>query len=274
MFRIAVRHCSGAQSKAQTKISWNKDNKELFGAVIKRQKNVKKSKAKDQDADHVIPKNNTITSKPNESVLSSEMHWMLGSAHNRKRMFMKPYDNTERIALKVPSPIVDDDAEQGKSGALPPLHRRRPFDAILRIPLINHESSALPQIPELVDTNQMPSVGKILQATMSDAARNALIQWKLAKVAELGDEGFAQLQKENLSRGLRFHNLLQDYFTTTADDRDAKELVAEDDPNYPVWKSVQSVLPEIDRDAVFVEKRVQHPVLRYKGVVDCVSTIG
>lgn len=41
----------------------------------------------------------------------------------------------------------------------------------------------------------IPSVSKVLQSTMPLASRNALIQWKTLKIAELGIEGFNMLQK-------------------------------------------------------------------------------
>lgn len=41
----------------------------------------------------------------------------------------------------------------------------------------------------------IPSVGKILQYTMSDTARTALLNWKLSKIRELGEQGFADLQQ-------------------------------------------------------------------------------
>lgn len=44
---------------------------------------------------------------------------------------------------------------------------------------------------------KLPSVGKILQATMSEKSRNALINWKLSKINELGQDGFDNLQKGN-----------------------------------------------------------------------------
>lgn len=40
-----------------------------------------------------------------------------------------------------------------------------------------------------------PSVTTILQSTMSESSRKALMQWKTIKIAELGIEGFNQLQK-------------------------------------------------------------------------------
>lgn len=257
MFRILVRHCSSkAVAKAESKKSWNRDNKQLFGAVATKKTRKTKAKCDPEVKKIAVP----VTSKPTEPVLGSEMHWMLGSAHNRKRMLAKVYDNTERIALNVKHPVEERQQVENKKS----------FNAILKVPLINRElNGELLEIPEL-SYNEVPSVGKILQATMSDSARNALMQWKLAKVEELGVDGFEKLQKENLGRGLRFHNMLQDYFTGAIDEAS----MTEHHPNYLVWKSVQSVLPEVNKQALFVEKRVQHPVLRYKGVVDCVSTIG
>lgn len=236
-------------------MSWNRDNKQLFGAVAKVKKAKKTKKSVDQEP-YIPPAEAT---KPTEPILSSEMHWMLSSGYTRRRMLAKPYDNTERIALKVSDPVEKAKEERSKSY----------FDAILKVPMITRQDSRALEIPEL-EFNEVPSVGKILQATMSDGARNALTQWKLAKVEELGVQGFERLQRENLDRGLRFHNMLQEYFTKES----AEKLITEEDPNYPVWKSVQSVLPEIDKQALFVEKRVRHPVLHYKGVVDCVSFIG
>lgn len=43
--------------------------------------------------------------------------------------------------------------------------------------------------------HEMPSVGKVLQATMPEASRRALMNWKQLKIAELGMEGFLALQK-------------------------------------------------------------------------------
>lgn len=45
------------------------------------------------------------------------------------------------------------------------------------------------------DIQFRPSVTTILQSTMSESSRKALIQWKTIKIAELGIEGFNQLQK-------------------------------------------------------------------------------
>lgn len=248
-------------TKAETKISWNRDNKQLFGPVAKVKKPRKNKKNESAGKCEIATEKQK---QPVEPILSSEMHWMLGSASNRRRMLARNIPNardTERIVLKVKHPVEEKKYQQNKSA----------FSGILKVPLITREGEEWSEIPE-IDSSERPSVGKILQATMTENARNALIQWKLSKVEELGEDGFAALQKANLNRGLKFHNMLQEYFTKTGEED--MEPLSEDHPNYLVWKSVQSVLPEVDKEALFVETRVQHPVLQYKGVVDCVSCVG
>lgn len=48
---------------------------------------------------------------------------------------------------------------------------------------------------ERLAVRDMPSVGKVLQATMPEASRRALMNWKQLKVAELGIDGFHELQQ-------------------------------------------------------------------------------
>jgi hypothetical protein len=111
-----------------------------------------------------------------------------------------------------------------------------------------------------------PSVSKVLQATMSPSQKNALIQWKNLKIAELGLEGFEKMQKEYLSRGKLFHECVQKYFNSNA--------ISED--NLPanikeLWTSMSHVLDEFETPATATEQAIFHPHLRYKGIVDCVS---
>lgn len=112
-----------------------------------------------------------------------------------------------------------------------------------------------------------PSVSKILQATMPLSQRNALIQWKNLKIAELGLEGFEELQKSYLSRGKKFHECVQKYF-------DGNELDEEEIPTEvrDIWQSIAPVLPEFEAPALFTEQYISHPYLHYKGIVDCVSS--
>lgn len=54
----------------------------------------------------------------------------------------------------------------------------------------------------------VPSVSKVLQATMPESQRQALINWKNLKIAELGVEGFDEMQKGELSRPETFQTIL------------------------------------------------------------------
>lgn len=71
---------------------------------------------------------------------------------------------------------------------------------ILTVPvfgLANRNSAEPTEIvgTERLEQRQMPSVGKVLQATMPDSSRRALMKWKLTKIAELGEDGFNELQR-------------------------------------------------------------------------------
>lgn len=108
-----------------------------------------------------------------------------------------------------------------------------------------------------------PSVSKILQATMSPSQKNALIQWKSLKIAELGLEGFEELQKSHLNRGKKFHECVQKHF-------DGIEL-SDEELSADIWRSISSVLSDFKAPALFTEQFISHPYLHYKGIVDCVS---
>lgn len=112
----------------------------------------------------------------------------------------------------------------------------------------------------------IPSVSRILQATMSASQKQALLQWKNLKIAELGVEGFEELQKMYLNRGKKFHGCLQKYFNN--------EEMTEDDISMDVievWKSISHVIKEFEVPAKLAEYNLEHPYLCYKGIVDCVA---
>jgi len=112
----------------------------------------------------------------------------------------------------------------------------------------------------------VPSVSKILQATMSASQKQALLQWKNLKIAELGVEGFEELQKMYLDRGKKFHGCLQKYFNN--------EDMTEDDISMDiieVWKSISHVIKDFEVPAKLAECKLEHPYLCYKGIVDCVA---
>lgn len=68
---------------------------------------------------------------------------------------------------------------------------------MLKYPMICDETNiiSMDDNSNTIEVSKMPSVSKILQATMPEASRKALMKWKLLKIAELGEDGFNELQK-------------------------------------------------------------------------------
>ena len=64
--------------------------------------------------------------------------------------------------------------------------------------------------------------------------------------------------------GKLFHQLLSQYFTTP-------DQIKIDGSVEGVWSSVSSVLKNIG-SAKAIESHVVHPVLKYRGIIDCIAT--
>lgn len=70
----------------------------------------------------------------------------------------------------------------------------------------------------------------------------------------------------HLTAGSTFHAALQTYFQT-------KEPPAAKSPLSDVWTSVTSALANIHDEPELIEAPIVHPILQYKGIVDCVSAV-
>lgn len=177
----------------------------------------------------------------------------------------------------------------------PPEHIHIPFTdkefkKILKFPMLSDGSKLLADKPP-IELSNMPSVSKILQATMPDASRKALMKWKLLKIAELGEDGFVELQKSklrcarrqcfcsinrpllkmhilsvHLTTGSNFHSSLHQYFET-------RQKVDYPSPLKELWQSVGKTVATIDGKPALVEQPLCHPYLKYKGIADCAATI-
>lgn len=115
-------------------------------------------------------------------------------------------------------------------------------------------------------SKRLPSVSRILQATMSDGARAALKRWKLQKIDELGYDGFQLYQQEILSTGKHFHSVLERYLGTG-------EVPESTSPAIKLWQSLGDHLAELNPKAILIEKPIIHPYLKYQGIIDNVSLI-
>lgn len=70
--------------------------------------------------------------------------------------------------------------------------------AIPNFPLILQNNKIISTFENFVDNKpsmNLPSVSKVLQGTMPDSQRAALMQWKSVQITELGLEGFELMQK-------------------------------------------------------------------------------
>lgn len=75
--------------------------------------------------------------------------------------------------------------------------------AILNFPMSLSSSKVISSFDKFaldVPSIQLPSVSKVLQATMPENQRQALMRWKTKKIAELGLEGFEIMQKCKFTR--------------------------------------------------------------------------
>lgn len=117
-----------------------------------------------------------------------------------------------------------------------------------------------------VNSYSFPSVTRILSDTKSEESVRALKKWEEKLVAKLGPEGFLKYRQALLDRGSKFHTCIKQ-FLEVKDER-AVEVDADTEG---VWKSVQNVLSKIS-DVRHLEEDVAHPILLYKGIVDCVAS--
>uniref|UniRef100_A0A182S511 Mitochondrial genome maintenance exonuclease 1 n=1 Tax=Anopheles funestus TaxID=62324 RepID=A0A182S511_ANOFN len=102
---------------------------------------------------------------------------------------------------------------------------------------------------------------------MPEASRQALLRWKAAKIAELGEAGFQQLQTEIFARGSTLHATLETWLTGC----DPSEQMIE--KTGVLWKSIRGALEEVERPAKMIEQKLYHPYLHYNGIVDCITSI-
>lgn len=147
-----------------------------------------------------------------------------------------------------------------------------PFDetglkSIISYPLICEKRSTNQLHDLLADVSlKLPSISKVLQATMSESARFALRKWKLNKISELGIDGFKAYEKETLDRGKNFHMAIENYLCNG-------QIPDNDSPIIKLWQSIDSSLNQLKPKSVLLEQPILHADLKYKGIIDNVSIV-
>ncbi len=145
----------------------------------------------------------SISVRKLETNYDSEMHWMIG---NRLK------DIVDKNVPRFVYAKVKHEVSQEKGNQSAEVNRTTPVkDVVIQqsIPFSNEELKNILAHP-LMDSDvlstppidirdptlrSLPSVGRVLQYTMSETTRSALLKWKLKKISELGEQGFAELQQ-------------------------------------------------------------------------------
>lgn len=275
----------------------NLDSKLLYGEVIKKKKNKAETKSVPLVEKPVFVNESSFASRD----ISSEIYWQLRE-RKVKNLFPlgKKKSTTENRGpqerpeqKKCRSSISESNTAEntsistlnGSSSKISaaksfiPKNKKSstgisqsiqiPFSAselksILTYPLVCEKATN--EIMKNIDSYALPSVGKVIQSTMSEGQRRALENWKNSKIAELGQEGFLQLQKTTFETGSLFHKSIENFLLHKTEPENIPTI-------QNLWGSVKQSLGEVETQPLLVETPLIHPFLKYKGIVDCVSII-
>ncbi|XP_025959997.1 mitochondrial genome maintenance exonuclease 1 [Dromaius novaehollandiae] len=134
-----------------------------------------------------------------------------------------------------------------------------------RIPLLDGDSN-LPLKIGLQKT-KIPSVTSILQQTIPPQQALYLEKWKQKMILKLGKDGFAEYTKNLFLQGKLFHATLESIFLS---EEMPTKGQGEDTAISGYLSSVQHVLKDVS-EVKALESAVQHEILQYLGLVDCVA---
>ena len=133
---------------------------------------------------------------------------------------------------------------------------------------LSGESPSVLRVPHQYD-EALPSVTRILSATMSEESKAVLARWEKEKIAVLGPEGFKKYKAEMFSRGKYLHSMLETFLDTRTLPRVTD---IEDEVSKRHRVSISQMIGNVDRPRV-IESSVCHSQLGYSGIVDCVAVI-
>lgn len=229
--RSNVRRELEAPEKSSPKVLTIKEQEsnydsEIYWVVARRLNPILPKTNPENIKSKVLAKNKASTIRDSDIVKYSKLitaNKVKDTSTNDKENFSQKSSSTENITANLNSPSI---------AKKPILLSDEELNSILDHPLQSEVVINSPIDLRSPALRNVPSVGKILQYTMPEAARNALMNWKLSKISELGEEGFEDLQKceyikiikrlfnedfeilANLRAGYTFHWSLQHYFQT------------------------------------------------------------
>lgn len=196
---------------------FRKEIKSLYGPVINTKKPKRPKKLSEPSVQHEPVSTSSASSdgipfKNRETNHESEMFWIIGKRWNQivDESDTKPgnlpqtvkYKANQRQTSEIKSvkPKKLTDVESVNTSATPVIQKPIPLSNeelknLLKFPLQSSVLSETPTDIRAPELRTLPSVGRVLQYTMTEAARSALLNWKLTKIRELGEQGFAELQR-------------------------------------------------------------------------------
>lgn len=110
---------------------------------------------------------------------------------------------------------------------------------------------------------KVPSVTHVLNQTMSFQARKALEKWKKGIIDQFGEEYFKEFSAGLLSDGKLFHTCIESTLQGNENVKISPKIELAYSSVKPVLKNITSVEA--------TETPVTHPMLRYRGIVDCIA---
>ena len=148
-----------------------------------------------------------------------------------------------------------------------------------RVPLLNEKRQifspsniSLPEIYKIAHTRDraVPSVSRVLSATMSERSKAALAKWEKEKKAVLGLAGFKQLKADTFARGHTLHSMLETFMETR---KLPKASAVPDSVSKRHLVSISQTVKQFHQP-LLLESAIHHPELNYSGIVDCVAVVG
>ncbi|CAH2267405.1 jg27587 [Pararge aegeria aegeria] len=249
---------------------YNKENKELFGALLetnKQRKSRLRKEAKNRSHQNNAATTNESTQKfdiPSENVVKYFISYSI-QARNSVVVSLEGAKNKMLQKTRTCSNLV---GVLFNGASLRGLKTQVVYNAARSSPAEPGYASEdkILQIKQYQNdfTQQFPSVTLILNKTMTEETRKALEKWKHERIAEMGEAEFNRFYEAQLAAGTKFHSTLKNYFTQPQTQlRIEKEIEG-------VWVSVAEVLKRISSPKA-IESNVVHPVLKYRGIFDAIA---
>ncbi|XP_066090195.1 mitochondrial genome maintenance exonuclease 1 isoform X1 [Saccopteryx bilineata] len=114
-------------------------------------------------------------------------------------------------------------------------------------------------------SNNIPSVTRVLQKTMTSEQVFYLERWKQRMILKLGEDGFAEYTSNIFLQGRRFHEALESILSPQGNLKEREENL---ESGY--IESVQHILKDVSGVRA-LESAVHHETLKYMGLLDCVA---